>query len=131
MSDLSLEEYFKYHPPTTEERKQKHNAVNNAALQFAKDPTSYTRFTDIIVENVQDEKTKQMAIASASLAVLFVNHDNESEVPIEELIQVWWLSVRSIPKQELFLFLVQQARMFSNQGITVDDLTRLNSESNN
>lgn len=68
---LPIEEYFKYHPPITEDRKNKHNTVNDAALQLAK----------VIDETVSDEQCKQMA-----------------------------------------LFAVQQARMFANQGITVDEL---------
>lgn len=72
MKNLPLEEYFRYHPPKTEERKEKHNAVNEAALQLAK----------IIDSVVVDEDCKKMAI-----------------------------------------FAVQQARMFANQGITVDSLT--------
>jgi hypothetical protein len=127
MSDLPIEEYFRYHPPTTEERKQKHDVINNAALQFAKDPGLYSWFTNLIRENVEDEKTQQMAIASTNLALLLVNHDEESSVPIEQIILSWWEQVRSIPKEELFLYLVQQARMFSNQGITVDELKLINS----
>lgn len=72
MKKLPLEEYFRYHPPKTEDRKEKHNAVNDAALQFAK----------VIDSSVMDEDCKKMAI-----------------------------------------FAVQQARMFANQGITVDSLT--------
>jgi hypothetical protein len=71
MSQLPIEEYFRYHPPKTEERKQKHNAVNDAALQFAK----------IVDASVVDEDCKKMA-----------------------------------------MFAIQQARMFANQGITVDSL---------
>lgn len=33
---LPLEEYFRYHPPTTQERIDKHDAVNAAALKLAK-----------------------------------------------------------------------------------------------
>jgi len=71
MNNLPIEEYFKYHPPLTEERKQKHNVVNDAALNFAK----------IVDKSVKDEDCKKMA-----------------------------------------MFAIQQARMFANQGITVDSL---------
>ena len=68
---MKLEKYFKYHPPTTEERKTKHNKTNKAALRFAKE-----------IENcVQDEELKKMAYYG-----------------------------------------VQQARMFANQGRTMDSL---------
>lgn len=72
--DLPIEEYFKYHPPTTEARKAKHNIINKAALELA----------SAIDNNVEDEECKRMAF-----------------------------------------FAVQQARMFANQGATVDEL-RLN-----
>lgn len=68
---ISIEELFKYHPPLSETRKQKHNAINDVALQFAK------TVEDLVV----DEDCKKMAY-----------------------------------------FAIQQARMFANQGITIDDL---------
>lgn len=69
--DIPIEEYFKYHPPLTEARQQKHQAVNDAALNLAK----------VIDSLVVDEDCKKMG-----------------------------------------LFAVQQARMFANQGITVDEI---------
>lgn len=66
-----LEQQFKYHPPKTEERRQKHDRINKAALEFAR----------VVVESVEDEETKNYAI-----------------------------------------FAIQQARMFANQGITVDEV---------
>jgi hypothetical protein len=75
MSDrLPIDEYFKYHPPLTEERKVIHDAINEAALSFAK----------VLDESVLDEETKKMAF-----------------------------------------FSIQQARMFANQGATIDELRRL------
>lgn len=71
MASIAIKDYFKYHPPTTEERKAKHNEINEAALSFAQSLDSL----------VEDEDCKKMA-----------------------------------------LFAIQQARMFANQGITVDDL---------
>ena len=71
---LPIEEYFKYHPPTTPERIAAHNAVNEAALTFAK----------TVEENVEDEDYCKMAF-----------------------------------------FAIQEARMFANQGITVDELLTL------
>ena len=70
---LSIEEYFKYHPPKTEERKDKHNKVNEKTLELAL----------LIDELIKDELTKQYC-----------------------------------------LFSIQQARMFANQGITVDELNK-------
>ena len=70
---IPIEDYFRYHPPKTEERKQKHEAVNKAALEFAK----------VVEACVKDEQTKLFSI-----------------------------------------FAIQQARMFANQGITVDDIAQ-------
>lgn len=72
MDNIPIEEYFRYHPPTTEERKRKHERINSIALEFAK----------IVDCEINDEKTKLFAI-----------------------------------------FAIQQARMFANQGITVDELS--------
>ena len=71
MKDISVEDYFRYRPPTTEERKAAHAAVNDAALALAK----------AIEANVKDPDCLKMAF-----------------------------------------FAVQQARMFANQGITVDEI---------
>lgn len=71
MTDIPLQEYFKYHPPETDERKRAHEAVNQAALFLA----------EAIDANCIDPDCKKMAF-----------------------------------------FAVQQARMFANQGITVDEL---------
>ena len=70
-SDFPIEEYFRYHPPSSDERKQKHDEINSAALAFAK----------VINKCVSDSPTRDMALA-----------------------------------------FVMQARMFANQGITVDDM---------
>ena len=71
---IPIEEYFKYHPPITEERKKAHNAINEAALAFAK----------VVEANVAEEKCKDQTF-----------------------------------------FAIQQARMFANQGITIDVLIQI------
>lgn len=76
-NQISIDEYFKYHPPTTDERKIAHDAINRAALAFAKE----------VEANVQDEDCRKFAF-----------------------------------------FAIQQARMFANQGITVDELIWLKSQ---
>lgn len=60
---INIEEYFKYHPPTTEERKQKHNAVNEAALAFAL----------VLQANVQDEDLLKMCMYSIQQARMIAN----------------------------------------------------------
>ncbi len=68
---IPITEYFKYHPPITNLRRERHDKVNALALDLAK----------YIEENVQDEDCKKMAF-----------------------------------------FAIQQARMFANQGITIDEI---------
>jgi hypothetical protein len=68
---LPIEEYFSYHPPTTQARVLKHDRINAAALELAR----------VIQDSVADEDCGKMA-----------------------------------------LFAIQQARMFANQGVTVDEL---------
>ena len=71
---IPIEEYFKYHPPITEKRKEAHNAINEAALAFAK----------VVEANVAEAKCKDQTF-----------------------------------------FAIQQARMFANQGITIDELIQI------
>lgn len=71
--ELPIEEYFKYHPPATEECQQKYDAINKAGLEFAK----------IIDSSITDPDYKKQA-----------------------------------------LFSVQMAKMFANQGITIDQLKK-------
>lgn len=75
MSELPLIEYFRYHPPKTEERKRAHEEINAAAYGFAR----------VIDDFVQDEECLKMA-----------------------------------------MYAIQQARMFGNQGATVDELRAQN-----
>jgi hypothetical protein len=67
----TLEQYFTYQPVRTDKRKYTHEAINEAALFFAK----------VIECEVEDEETKKMAF-----------------------------------------YAIQQARMFANQGATIDEL---------
>ena len=71
INGVSLEDWFKYHPPTTQDRIDAHREVNRAAKVMA----------ESVLAHVQDEKCREMAF-----------------------------------------FAIQQARMFANQGITMDYL---------
>ena len=68
---VPVQEYFRYHPPQTSERQQKHDAINEAALGFAQ----------LIEQSVLDPDCKKAAI-----------------------------------------FAILQAKMFANQGITIDEI---------
>jgi hypothetical protein len=66
-----LREMFRYHPPKTQRRKEAHDAINDAAYEFALIVNAY----------VKDASCREFAF-----------------------------------------FAIQQARMFANQGATLDEL---------
>lgn len=68
---IPIEEYFTYHPPTTQKRIDKHNKTNDIYFKIAK-------YLNKIIEN---EDCLKMS-----------------------------------------LMMLQQSRMFANQGITIDEL---------
>lgn len=72
--EIPIEEYFRYHPPTTNERIEAHKVVNEAALHFAQ-----------VVQGVKCEEE--------------------------------WM--------KMAFFAIQQARMFANQGITVESIKKI------
>lgn len=63
MSEIPIEEYFKYHPVVTEERKAAHNAINEAALALA----------NAIDASVADCDCKNMAFFAVQQARMFAN----------------------------------------------------------
>lgn len=71
LQKFNLEAYFKYYPPTTEEKVVKHEAINDAALKFA----------EVLFDSVEDEELLRQSF-----------------------------------------YAICQARVFANQGITVDNV---------
>lgn len=108
---LPVSEYFKYHPPQTEERKAKHEKANKSSLELF-----YGLSNAVTVEQVQ---ALQLIFAQFSIDQLIEN----------ELCRTW--AKASLDRAgesaiardtEGILMHVQQVRMFINQGITVDEL---------
>lgn len=62
-NEEQLREYFRYHPPQTEERKQAHNAVNDAAFEFAK----------VVLATVKNERMRQSAFDQIQIARMLAN----------------------------------------------------------
>lgn len=60
---VPIEEYFKYHPPKSQARIDAHNAINNAALYFAK----------VIQQHVTDEQLLSGAIQAVQQARMLSN----------------------------------------------------------
>jgi hypothetical protein len=110
--DIPIEEYFRYHPPTTEERKAKHNEVNDICLKVARDLTQpFLSCAEVgagmdkliaLTQLIKDETCLKWANWSIdSLWVVVKNRGGDTESVIMR---------------------IQQVRMFLNQGITIDEL---------
>lgn len=108
--DIPVEEYFKYHPPKTEERIRKHSIANelmlNAFLKLSEPLTEieagefYISLTDTIFNLVSDINCLAWCVDSIENAFAFVDRYDMTST----------------------LMYIQQARMFLNQGITIDEL---------
>jgi len=137
--NISLEEYFKYHPPQTEERKQKHKIANNAAFELV------VNLFDLI-----DKKQELIESQTNNLIGKLINNHNAMikiafgykkkieplfndslckkyfEFVFEEILDAinyeYNNKIKAAETKEKFLMFAQQARMFSNQGITIDSL---------
>jgi hypothetical protein len=110
MLQLPIEEYFRYHPPTTPERQQKHALVNDASLQYCQALLEWPHGENLI----------------ASITTI---QDAAKSVCTDETCLRWAMSAidrawRSSGEGDDVgvLMHVQQARMFLNQGVTIDEL---------
>ena len=107
--DIPLSDWFRYHPPTTESRKAKHEAVNKLSFTLANSVGCMD----------WDEILKS---AIAQIIGLFDNPTKESTVKVIE----WILNLRdhlnaeSNPDNKMML--IQQIRMFANQAVTFENL---------
>lgn len=63
MTEQELEHYFQYHPVMTLERKAAHDAINAAALVFAK----------AIFENTKNDRCRQFAFDAIQFARMSAN----------------------------------------------------------
>ncbi len=114
---LPLEEYFKYHPPTTPERIALHERVNRDSLEICRAFIAATNTVEILA--IRD---------AAILLADEVCHDGTCLDWAKEAIQtaVRCASIDPIGRQghrtTSILMHVQQFRMFLNQGVTVDEL---------
>jgi hypothetical protein len=113
---LPIDEYFKYHPPTTPERIALHDRVNRESLEICKsfidsqDFNHWLAFRDaaiLLAQDVCQDKTCHAWAKSAIVKALGT------------------YSIANIDaRSTAILMYIQQFRMFLNQGITVDELKR-------
>lgn len=102
---LSVEDQLRYHPPD-EERKLKHEEVNQAAIDLA-----------LALEKSSLALEKFMRVSGETLSS---NCYTTSRV--EYQVHNALRPLRDVLYDESYIFLVQQARMFINQGLTMNAL---------
>ena len=109
---IALEDWFKYHPPTTEARKAKHEAVNSLSYSLAES------IGDLHLNYCDGEVDQKVG----QILELFNLPEKESTVQVSN----WILSLANQLKAELVLsnklMLIQQIRMFANQAVTFESL---------
>jgi hypothetical protein len=121
----NLEDYFKYHPPTTEERRVAHNQVNASALRLC-------TMLWILVEEMPKDADHELTVQYLQNSVSVLNNEVETIVSTfsDETAKKWAKHAATILRRdgieamdkESILMGVQQIRMFANQGVTMDSL---------
>lgn len=97
---IPIEEQFRYHPPD-EGRKVKHGKVNQAALDLA-----------LALKEAEDRLAAFMDIMDETL-------DSD---PYACYVYETLSPLLNILRNQAYIFMVQQARMFTNKGIAMEDL---------
>ncbi len=111
MLQLPIEEYFRYHPPTTEERKAKHDRVNAFSLEMAialTAPGVQLEDLSVWIEKARDFLTE---ICEDFTCRKWARHATDA---------IYGASLKD--DYESVMMFTQQYRMFLNQGVTIDDL---------
>ena len=108
---IPLSDWFKYHPPITEKRKAKHEAVNKLSFALANSVGSMS-WNEISESTI------------AQIVGLFDHPTNESTVKVIEWIVNLHdqLNTESDPCNKMML--IQQIRMFANQAITFEAISK-------
>ena len=110
----ALEEFFTYHPPVSQERKDAHKLVGelclNACLDFSRSGSEgeseriYSDFRDRLMTMTRDVTCQKWMLKSFDDLLLAVRDGSIEGV----------------------LMHAQQLRMFANQGITIDERSTIN-----
>lgn len=106
---IPLSDWFKYHPPTTDERKAKHDLVNKLSFTLANSVGSMG--WDGIAKS-----------SIAQIIGLFDNPTKESTIKVVEWITRLYDDLMAEPIPDNKMMLIQQIRMFANQAVTFESL---------
>jgi len=122
MLRLPIQEYFKYHPPTTEERKRLHNSANELTLKLCLDLDRVygdaANGYEPIPRNELDEMSDQLTLSFTGLT-----SDQDCLNWASHSLDTMFISLNSqgFGSTEILMY-CEQIRMFLNQGITIDDV---------
>lgn len=116
---VPLEEYFRYHPPTSEERIAKHDAVNQVALSFAKAVLNPAGFS----ESDAEENAEYWLGRCVDTAKKVCSNGWLQEEAITQFAYALDAAQDSAEPMSM-LCQIQNARMYLNQAITIDEVQK-------
>lgn len=113
---FELQEYFKYHPPVTEERVVLHSKVNKMTLECCEE-----LFLAIDYKAASRQALAQGAVAKALSEIDAIVQDPTCAAWARNALHSAEVYACGCYKEGV-LMAVQQCRMFLNQGVTMDSL---------
>ena len=108
---IELAEYFKYHPPLTQERKDAHERVNRLCLTACEDFFGANSVGDV-----------QQIYSAFHEEIVGVTKNKLCQKWILNTLEQLLISASLKRSDESIMMNIQQIRMFANQGITIDEL---------
>jgi hypothetical protein len=111
MLQLPIEEYFRYHPPTTGDRILKHEWINTGSFEIAKRLLDLVSGDILITEDLRERINELMDLVCDKTFFNWASRAFDEAIEYAEN-----------GSTEGVLMSVQQAWMFLNQGIVVDEL---------
>jgi hypothetical protein len=115
-----IEEYFKYHPVTTPERKAKHDMANNESLGICN--TLWCAIDSFAPGDAYTQVVRK-AIERFQRAIAITFTDPMCQKWLIKSLDGLMIGAMNRDK-EAVLQSAQQARMFANQGITLDSISQ-------
>lgn len=114
INGIALEQYFCYHPPRTDERISKHNLVNELTFEHCRKLLMWCNgeFSRSDLEWYQSEFDDAIKDVCRNELCLTWAHDAVSRA----------YQACVARNAEAVLMYIQQARMFWNQGVAIDEL---------
>ena len=122
---LDLEEYFKYHPPTTPERIALHSKVNEITLECCKELFAAIDYEDKNLDLELESMNRRCLSQEAITKVL-----SEIDSIVQDQTCATWAK-NALHSADVYacgqykegvLMAIQQCTMFLNKGVTLDSL---------